>query len=92
METLLRVHDSPVPTQTFFEFSDRERIAPIDYANCSSNITKSRPLSSDFKPAAGRADKSVILPEDSRTPRWLRCAHHCCGTYVGAPRPEIVPD
>src|SRR5213596_3752739 len=50
IETLLRVHDSPVPTQTFFEFFGSSAIAPIDCTACSSNIGRYRvPLSSDFQ-------------------------------------------
>jgi hypothetical protein len=36
IETLLRVHDSPVPTQTFFEFFGSSATAPIDCTGCSS--------------------------------------------------------
>src|SRR5437660_12000087 len=70
METLLRVHDSPVPTQTFFEFFGSSAIAPIDCTGCSSNIGRNRvPLSSDFQtPPLAAPTESAILPEGSRTP------------------------
>src|SRR3982750_4992014 len=70
MDTLLRVPDSPVPTQTFFEFFGSSAIAPIDCAGCSSNTGRYRvPLSSDFQtPPLAAPTKSVILPDGSRVP------------------------
>src|SRR5436309_15713889 len=70
MDTLLRVHDSPVPTQTFFEFFGSSAMAPIDCTACSSKIGRYRvPLSSDFQtpPLAGTT-KSVVLPDGSCAP------------------------
>ena len=37
IETLLRVHDSPVPTQTIFGFVGSMVTAPIDCTGCLSN-------------------------------------------------------
>src|SRR4030095_2912486 len=73
MDTLLRVHDSPVPTQTFFEFFGSSAMAPIDCTACSSNIGRYRvPLSSDFQtPPLAAATKSVIWPDGSCTPARL---------------------
>src|SRR5437762_9126552 len=70
IETLLRVHDSPVPTQTFFEFFGSSAIAPIDCTGCSSKTGRYRvPLSSDFQaPPLAEPTNNVILPEGSRTP------------------------
>src|SRR5215469_3929651 len=70
MDTLLRVHDSPVPTQTFFEFFGSSAMAPIDCTGCSSNTGRYRvPPSSDFQtPPLAEPTKSVILPDGSRTP------------------------
>src|SRR4029077_21039231 len=70
MDTLLRVHDSPVPTQTFFEFFESSAIAPMDCTACSSNIGRYRvPLSSDFQtPPLAAPTNSVILPDGSCTP------------------------
>src|SRR6476660_1816566 len=69
MDTLLRVHDSPVPTQTFFEFFGSSPVAPIDCTGCSSNIGRYRvPLSSDLHtPPLAEPTKSVILSDGSRT-------------------------
>src|SRR6478736_8205217 len=70
METLLRVHGSPVPIQTFLEFFGSRAIAPIDCTGCSSNIGRYRvPLSSDFQtPPLAEPANSVILPDGSCTP------------------------
>src|SRR5881394_3002293 len=68
METVLRVQDSPVPTQTFLEFFGSSAMAPMDCAGCSSKTGRNRvPLSSDFQtPPLAAPTKSVILPEGSR--------------------------
>src|SRR5215467_16297014 len=70
IDTLLRVHDSPVPTQTFFEFLGSSATAPIDCTDCSSNTGRYRvPLSSDFQtPPLAEPTNSVILPDGSRAP------------------------
>src|SRR5204862_2446686 len=82
MDTLLRVHDSPVPTQTFFEFFGSSAIAPIDCADCSSNTGRYRvPLSSDFQtPPLAAPTNRVIFPDGSRVPA------------VAEMRPLIVAD
>src|SRR5438477_12000332 len=69
MDTLLRVHDSPVPTQTFFEFFGSSAMAPIDCTSCSSNTGRYRvPPSSDFQtPPLAAATKRVIFPDGSWT-------------------------
>src|SRR6516162_5029401 len=70
MDTLMRVHDSPVPTQTFLEFFGSSAMAPIDCTGCSSNIGRYRvPLSSDFQtPPLAEPTTSVILPDGSCAP------------------------
>jgi hypothetical protein len=70
IETLLRVQDSPVPTQTFFAFLGSSAIAPIDCTGCSSNTGRYRvPPSSDFQtPPLAAPTKSVTLPEGSLVP------------------------
>src|SRR6266446_8125153 len=70
MDTLFRVHDSPVPTQTFFAFLGSSAIAPIDCTGCSSKTGRYRvPPSSDFHtPPLAAPTKSVILPEGSLVP------------------------
>src|SRR5258707_1313768 len=95
IETLLRVHDSPVPTQTFFEFFGSSAIAPIDCTGCSSNTGRYRvPLSSDFQtPPLAAPTKSVILPDSSRVPasaemRPLIVAE----AMLRVPRPEMVTE
>ena len=95
MDTLLRVHDSPVPTQTFFEFFGSSAIAPIDCTGCSSNIGRNRvPLSSDFQtPPLAAPTKSVILPEGSRTPAMVEMRPLIVAEpMLRAPRPEIVAE
>src|SRR5436309_14010776 len=68
METVLRIHDAPVPTQPFFEFFGSSAIAPMDCTGCSSKTGRNRvPLSSDFQtPPLAAPTKSVILPEGAR--------------------------
>src|SRR5436190_1709011 len=72
IETLLRVHDSPVPTQMFLEFFGSIAIAPMDCTGCSSKTGRKRvPPSSDFQmPPLAAPTKRVILPEDSFTPAF----------------------
>src|SRR6266480_2719044 len=67
-ETLLRVHGSPVPTQTFFVFFGSSASAPMDCTGCSSKTGRKRvPLSSDFQtPPLAAPTKMVSLPEGSR--------------------------
>src|SRR5262249_9530304 len=95
MDTLLRVHDSPVPTQTFLEFFGSSAIAPIDCTGCSSNIGRYRvPLSSDFQtPPLAEPTKSVIFPAGSRPPaiqemRPLIAAE----PMLRAPSPEMLDE
>src|SRR5437763_9154768 len=95
IETLLRVHGSPVPTQTFLEFFGSRAMAPIDCTPCSSNTGRYRvPLSSDFQtPPLAAPTNNVILPEGSRVPaiaemRPLMAAD----PMLRAPRPEIVAE
>src|SRR5262249_50078401 len=93
MDTLFRVHDSPVPTQTFLEFLGSSAMAPIDCTGCSSNIGRYRvPPSSDFQtPPLAEPTKRVIFPDGSRTPaiqetRPLIVAE----PMLRAPSPEIL--
>src|ERR1700745_2304982 len=95
IDTLLRVHDSPVPTQTFFEFFGSSATAPIDWTACSSNIGRYRvPLSSDSQtPPLAAPTNSVILPDGSCTPpmheiRPLIAA----GPMLRAPSPEMLAE
>src|SRR5947209_16932029 len=95
IDTLLRVHDSPVPTQIFFEFFGSIAITPIDCTGCSSNTGRKRvPPSSDFQiPPLAAPTKRVILPEGSFTPviaeiRPLIVAE----PILRAPSPEIVAE
>src|SRR4029434_2989398 len=95
MDTLLRVHDSPVPTQTFFEFFGSSAIAPIDCAGCSSNTGRYRvPLSSDFQtPPLAAPTNSVILPDGSCTPAMHETRPLIAADpMLRAPSPEIVAD
>src|SRR6266513_2404846 len=95
METLLRIHDSPVPTQTFLPFFGSSAIAPIDCTGCSSKTGLNRvPPSSDFQtPPLAAPTNNVIFPESSRIPamhdtRPLIVAD----PILRAPRPEIVAE
>src|ERR1044072_9607843 len=95
MDTLLRVHDSPVPTQTFFEFFGSSAIAPIDWTGCSSNTGRYRvPLSSDFQtPPLAAPTKSVILPDGSRVPAMAETRPLIVAEpMLRAPRPEMVAE
>src|SRR5207249_12292243 len=95
IETLLRVHDSPVPTQTFFEFFGSSAMAPIDCTGCSSNIGRNRvPLSSDFQtPPLAAPTKSVILPDGSRVPAIAEMRPLIVAEpMLRAPRPEILAE
>src|SRR6516162_4518506 len=95
MDTLLRVHDSPVPTQTFFEFFGSSAIAPIDWTSCSSNTGRYRvPLSSDFQtPPLAAPTKSVILPEGSRVPAMAEMRPLIVAEpMLRAPSPEMVAE
>jgi hypothetical protein len=95
MDTLLRVHVSPVPTQTFFEFFGSSAIAPIDCTGCSSNIGRYRvPLSSDFQtPPLAEPTKSVILSEGSRTPAMQEIRPLIAAEPMfRAPSPEMLDE
>ena len=95
IDTLLRVHDSPVPTQTFFEFFGSSAMAPIDCTACSSNTGRYRvPLIVGFpNTATGRADKERDLA------RWLAHSRDAemrpliaAEPMLRAPRPEMVAE
>src|SRR5438874_11748031 len=95
IETLLRVHGSPVPTQTFFEFFGSSAIAPIDCTGCSSNTGRDRvPLSSDFQtPPLAAPTNNVILPDGSRVPAMAEIRPLIVAEpMVRAPRPEMDTD
>src|SRR5512133_1991166 len=95
MDTLLRVHGSPVPTQTFFGFLGSSAMAPIDCTACSSNIGRYRvPLSSDFQtPPLAAPTKSVILPDGSRVPAMAEIRPLIVADpMLRAPRPEMVAE
>src|SRR4030095_4567539 len=95
MDTLLRVHDSPVPTQTFFEFFGSSATAPIDCTGCSSNTGRYRvPLSSDFQtPPLAAPTNSVILPDGSRDPASAEMRPLIVAEpMLRAPRPEMVAE
>src|SRR6516165_1164731 len=67
METLLRTHDSPVPTQTVFEFEGSIATAPMD---CTSSRSKTGlkvvPPFTDFQtPPLAAPTKTVIRPLSS---------------------------
>src|ERR1700730_6996038 len=91
-DTLFRVHDSPVPTQTFFEFLGSSAIAPIDCTGCSSNTGRYRvPPSSDFQtPPLAAPTKSVIFPDGSCVPAMAEMRPLIAAEPIlGAPKPEM---
>src|ERR687887_546273 len=95
IEALLRVHDSPVPIQTFFGFFGSSAIAPIDCTGCSSNTGRYRvPPSSDFQtPPLAAPTKTVILPEGSRVAAIAEIRPLIVAEpMLRAPRPEIVAE
>src|SRR6266699_1576345 len=95
IETLLRVHDSPVPTQMFLEFFGSIAIAPMDCTGCSSKTGRKRvPPSSDFQmPPLAAPTKRVILPEGSFTPAIAEMRPLIVADPIlRAPRPEMVAD
>src|SRR5438128_9923598 len=95
METVLRIHDSPVPTQTFFEFFGSSAIAPMDCTGCSSKTGRNRvPLSSDFQtPPLAAPTKTVILPEGSRVAAIAEIRPLIVAEPMfRAPSPEIVAE
>src|SRR5882757_355732 len=93
MDTLLRVHASPVPTQTFFEFFGSSAMAPIDCTACSSNIGRYRvPLSSVFQtPPLAAPTNSVTLPDGSCTPAMHEIRPLIAADpMLRAPSPEML--
>src|SRR5919198_3743787 len=95
MDTLLRVHASPVPTQTFFEFFGSSAMAPIDCTGWSSNMGRYRvPLSSDFQtPPLADPTKRVILPDGSWTPAMHETRPLIAAEPIlRAPSPEILDE
>src|SRR5438309_11607837 len=95
IETLLRVHDSPVPTQTFLGLFGSIAIAPMDCTDCSSKTGRYRvPPSSDFQtPPLAAPTKSVIFPEGS----FVRAIAEIrplivAGALLRAPKPEILAE
>src|ERR1051325_6446171 len=95
METLLRVHASPVPTQTFFEFFGSSAMAPIDCTSCLSKTGRYRvPLSSDFQtPPLAAPTRSVILPDVSRLPAMHEMRPLIAAEPIlRAPSPEMVAE
>src|SRR6266849_1075873 len=95
MEELLRVHDSPVPTQTFFAFFGSSAMAPIDCTGCSSNTGRYRvPPSSDFHtPPLAAPTKTVILPDGSLVAATAEMRPlMVADPILRAPRPEIVAE
>src|ERR1700680_832013 len=94
-DTLFRVHDSPVPTQTFFAFLGSSAIAPIDCAGCSSNTGRYRvPPSSDFQtPPLAAPTISVIFPEGSFVPAIAEMRPLIAAEpMLRVPKPEMVAE
>src|SRR3989440_1168609 len=95
IETLLRVQDSPVPTQTFLSLFGSIVIAPMDWTDCSSKTGRYRvPPSSDFQtPPLAAPTKSVIFPEGSFVPAIAEIRPLIAAEpMLRAPRPEKVAE
>src|ERR1700757_1723806 len=95
IDTLLRVQDSPVPTQTFLTLEGSTAIAPIDCTGWSSNTgLKVVAPSVDFHtPPLAAPTKSVILPEGSVYRAGGETAPpRAAEPMLRAPRPERVPE
>src|SRR5437588_8010017 len=95
IETLLRVQDSPVPTQTFFALPGSIAIAPMDCADCSSKTGRYRvPPSSDFQtPPLAAPTNNVIFPEGSFVPAIAEMRPLIAAEPIlRAPRPEMVAE
>src|SRR3954453_19737500 len=95
MDTMFRVHDSPVPTQTFFEFLGSRAIAPTDCTGCSSNTGRNTvPPSSDFQtPPVAAPTKMVSLPLGSRLAASAEMRPLIVADpMLRAPRPEMVAE
>src|SRR5260370_35064174 len=92
---MLRVHDSPVPTQTFLLLLGSIAIAPMDWTDCSSKTGRYRvPPSSDFQtPPLAAPTKSVIFPEGSFVPAIAEMRPLIAAEPIlRAPRPEMVAE
>src|SRR5512140_2489497 len=94
METELRVHDSPVPTQTTFGLDGSIATAPIDWTGCSSNTgRKVVPLSLDFQtPPLAAPTKSVVLPSTLRPSRAEVRPLIAAEPMLRAPIPDRTPE
>src|SRR5207302_9457818 len=95
METLLHVHDSPVPTQTFLALPGSIAIAPMDCADCSSKTGRYRvPPSSDFQtPPLAAPTNNAIFPEGSFVPAIAEMRPLIeAEPMLRAPRPEMVAE
>src|SRR5438309_383023 len=95
IDTLLRVHDSPVPTQTFLSLFGSIVIAPMDWTDCSSKTGRYRvPPSSDFQtPPLAAPTNNVIFPEGSFVPAIAEIRPLIAAEpMLRAPRPEMVAE
>src|SRR5215475_3326781 len=94
IDTELRVHDSPEPTQTVFGLFGSSAMEPIDCTGCLSNTGWNVvPPSSDFQtPPDAAPTNTVVRPSSS----W-RAAIAAMRPLIAAepmlraPRPEMVP-
>src|SRR5215471_3807706 len=91
-ETLLRVHDSPVPTHTTFGFFESIAIAPIDCTGCLSNTGRNVvPPFTDFQTPPLAAPTYTV----SRSFSWIAAIAAmrpliAAAPMLRAPRPEMV--
>src|ERR1700761_6905066 len=94
MDTLLRVQDSPVPTQMFWWLEGSTAMAPIDCTGWSSNTGLNVVAPSvDFQtPPLAEPTNNVALPESLYPARAEMRPLMAAEPMLRAPRPEIAPE
>src|ERR1700722_6772440 len=94
IETLFRIHDSPVPTQMVLDEEGSIAMAPIDCTGCLSNTgLKVVPPFSDFQtPPLAEPTYIVSLPSTRTAARAATRPLICADPMLRATRPEIVSE
>src|SRR5262245_61657360 len=93
IDTELRVHASPVPTQIVFELLGSIAIAPIDWTGCLSNTgLKVVPPSCDFHtPPDAEPTNRIVLPPTTLAATAAIRPLIAADPMLRASRPEIAP-
>src|SRR5258707_9539047 len=94
MEAELRVHPSPVPTQTIFSFDGSSAMAPMDCTGCLSKTgTKVVPPSSDFQtPPLAAPTNTMVLPFSFLAATAAMRPLIVAEPMLRAPRPLTMPE